>query len=153
MDVDVKGIACTICLTQGHRCPAREFDEERGPLCIAHIDGDVCKHTAGIACKAVVSPARVPARKPPAPPIDLPAPKLAPIQPKEKFMAACAGEKVCACGCKQTFIPTGNAAKFMPGHNPKKAVRSPTKTPEINIELRRKPEGGAIRGRNCFAGG
>lgn len=88
---NVHNLSCSTCLQQGFRCPAFQFDGEHGPVCVFHVDGDPCPHKNGVR---VAEPMKTfpgqlkpgPKPKPPAPPIDLPAPTLEPIPLKEKPM-------------------------------------------------------------------
>jgi hypothetical protein len=125
---NVHNLSCSVCLQQGYRCAAYQFDGENGPVCVFHLDGDACPHKNGIR---VAVPTEVPAKPrheghsalravngriekfDPHPPVDLPAPKLEPIQPKEKPMPLDPEAPLCkAPGCEaRTNSKVGYCAK------------------------------------------
>lgn len=133
--MDVAGLACTECLALGFRCPAWAWDDEKGLLCIAHADGAVCKHGAGLRCHPV--PPELQKNRPGSPqapklkepePVVVPVPEVKPepkpepkyevFDPvKEKPMPTF-DERECNCGCGETYIPTGAAQKYKRGHKP-----------------------------------
>jgi hypothetical protein len=97
VEINLAGVSCTRCLTRGHRCPAKEFDSQEGPLCVWCLDGERCPKSNYVPEVKVV--------------VKIGAP-----------VAAADAKRMCKCGCG-TEVPASNRFSYINGHRPRKATR------------------------------